>query len=116
MRELNQIYLKYPALSKLDYEKEGFQWLDCHQEEKCIYAFMRTDGTQKIVAVFNFSDKKYQYRLRTENISRMELLFASDNEQYGGSVQYEGKETYTAKTNGFLIPMGKFSAKYFLAE
>lgn len=49
-------------------------------------------------------------------MSRMELLFASDSEQYGGSVQYKDKETYTAKTNGFLIPMGKFSAKYFLAQ
>ena len=116
MRELSRIYLRYPALSRLDYEKEGFQWLDCHQEEKCIYAFMRADGNQKIVAVFNFSDKEYQYRLRTENINQMELLFASDNERYGGSVRYQGKETYTAKANCFLIPMTEFSAKYFLAE
>ncbi len=116
MRELNQIYLKYPALSKLDYEKEGFQWLDCHQEEKCIYAFMRTDGNQKIVAVFNFSNKGYRYRLRAEKISRIKLLFASDNEAYGGNVQYKNKEIYTAKANVFLIPMGEFSAKYFLAE
>ncbi len=116
MRELNQIYLKYPALSKLDYEKDGFQWLDCHQEEKCIYAFMRTDGKQKIAAVFNFSDKEYKYRLRAENIRRMELLFASDNELYGGNVQYKTKEIYTAKANALLIPMGGFTAKYFLTE
>ncbi len=116
MRELSRIYLEYPALSKLDYEGEGFQWLDCYEEEKCIYAFMRTDGNQKIVAVFNFSDKEYQYRLRIGNINRMELLFASDNERYGGSVRYKGRETYTAKRDGFLIPMTEFSAKYFLAE
>ncbi len=116
MRELNQIYLKYPAFSKLDYEKDGFQWLDCHQEEKCIYAFMRTDGKQKIAAVFNFSDKEYKYRLRAGNIRRMELLFASDNELYGGKVQYKIKEIYTAKANVLLIPMGGFTAKYFLIQ
>ncbi len=116
MRELNQIYLKYPAFSKLDYDKDGFQWLDCHQEEKCIYAFMRTDGNQKIVAIFNFSDKEYKYKLKTEKICRLKLLLASDNEQYGGKVQYEGETIYTVKANTFLIPMGGFSAKFFLAE
>lgn len=35
------------------------------------------------------------------------MLFASDNEQYVGNVQYKDKETYTAKENNFLIPLGK---------
>ncbi len=100
----------------MDYEKDGFWWLDCHQEEKCIYAFMRTDGDQKIVAIFNFSDKEYKYKLKTEKICRLKLLLASDNEQYGGKVQYEGETIYTVKANTFLIPMGGFSAKFFLAE
>ncbi len=51
-----------------------------------------------------------------KNIRRMELLFASDNELYGGNVQYKIKEIYTAKANALLIPMGGFTAKYFLIE
>ena len=116
MRELNRIYLEYPALSKLDYEKNGFQWLDCHQEEKCIYTFMRTDGKQAIVAVFNFSDKRCIYRMTAGKICRLRLLLASDNEQYGGDVQYGSETVYTVKANTFLLPMGCFSAKFFLAE
>jgi len=116
MRKLNQIYLGYPAFSKLDYEESGFQWLDCHQEEKCIYAFMRTDGKQKIVALFNFSDKKCQYKLKAEKTGRLKLLLASDDEQYGGDIPYEEKRIYAARTNAFLIPMGGFSAKFLLAE
>lgn len=116
MRELNQIYLKYPALSKMDYEKDGFQWLDCHQEEKCIYAFMRTDGKQMIVAVFNFSDKEHTYRMKAGKIYRLRLLLASDNEIYGGSVRYGSETVYTVKESTFLLPIGGFSAKFFLEE
>lgn len=116
IRKLNHMYLEYPAFSKLDYEKQGFGWLDCHQEDKCIYAFMRSDGNQKIVAVFNFSCKEYKYGLKTKDISRLKLLLASDSEQYGGNTKYNDNMTYTVNANTFLIPMGAFSAKFFLAE
>lgn len=116
MRELNHIYLKYPAFSKMDYDKNGFQWLDCHQEERCIYVFMRTDGNQKIIVMLNFSDREHKYKLNAGKICRLKLLMASDNEKYGGKVQYEGETVYTIKANTFLVPMGGFSAKYFLAE
>lgn len=46
----------------------------------------------------------------------MELLFASDNELYGGNRQYKSKEIYTAKANVFIIPMGGFTAKYFVVN
>ena len=51
MQKLNHLYMTTPALSAKDYENAGFQWLDCHQEERCIYAFERTDG--KIVSLLS---------------------------------------------------------------
>ena len=57
-----------PALSAKDYENAGFHWLDCHQEERCIYAFERTDGKERIAAVFNFSDEEQKGYKLPENI------------------------------------------------
>ena len=57
MKELNHIYIEHPAFYEKDYENAGFQWLDCHQEEKCIYVFERRSGSERIMAMFNFSDK-----------------------------------------------------------
>ena len=85
MKELNHIYLNYPALYKMDYELEGFKWLDCHQEEKCIYAFERYCEGQKIVAIFNFSAEKYDnYEVEIDREGNIEVLFDSNMEQYGG--------------------------------
>ncbi|MBR4027317.1 MAG: 1,4-alpha-glucan branching protein GlgB, partial [Lachnospiraceae bacterium] len=58
MKELNHMYLTHEALSTLDYEQNGFQWLDCHQEERCIYTIERKGKKERVIAVFNFSDKK----------------------------------------------------------
>lgn len=35
---LNKLYLSTPALYEKDYDREGFEWLDCHRENDCIYA------------------------------------------------------------------------------
>ena len=94
MKELNWVYLNYPALSKLDYDPAGFQWIECHMENRCVYAFQRTDGKQTVVAVFNFSgieqkDVVFQVPAAWK---RLKLLIASDAEQFGGTVRY-GKDT-----------------------
>ena len=57
IKDLSKIYLDHPALSAKDYSNDGFQWLDCHQEARCIYAFERTCDNERIIAVFNFSDQ-----------------------------------------------------------
>ena len=54
MMDLNHIYLQHLALSEKDYDPDGFRWLDCHQEERCIYAFERIGSSERIIAVFNF--------------------------------------------------------------
>ena len=116
MKDLNRIYLKCPAFSTLDFERQGFEWIDCHQEEKCIYVFMRTDGEKKIVAIFNFSEKEQQYMLRMNEANSLQLLLASDNEIYGGTVSYKKKKSYKKTEEGFLVTLSEFSGKYFIVK
>ncbi len=116
IKELNHIYLKYPAFSALDFDGRGFEWIDCHQEEKCIYAFMRSDGEQKVVVVFNFSDKVQEYMLEVKEAEKLQLLLASDNEYYGGTISYKKKEIYKKTEQGFSIRCNPFSAKYFIVK
>ena len=113
MKDLNHLYLEHPGLWTLDYEKNGFQWLNCNQK-KCIYCFLRTDGTQKMIAIFNFSRKPVLYRLKMKNIETLRLLAASDHEKYGGNVLYGTNKIYHKTSGTFLIRIGAFSAKYLL--
>ncbi len=82
--ELNKIYLENPALYADDYGTDGFEWLDCHSEEKCVYVFLRRGKKQTLLAVFNFSDKAVDYKLKLDNVSSLELLVDSNELRFGG--------------------------------
>ena len=86
MRDLNKYYLKTSAFSKYDYDREGFLWLDCHQEDKCVYVFKRMARKQTVIAAFNFSNeiKEYDLHLDDSFVSLM-TRFSSDWDIYGGA-------------------------------
>lgn len=56
--ELNSLYLKNTANWSLDHSYDGFKWVDCKSDNKCVFAYTRTDGKQTMLAIFNFSDKE----------------------------------------------------------
>lgn len=114
MKELNRIYLSHPALYAMDYDQSGFSWVDCAREERCIYAFERTDGRERILAVFNFSDELQQeYLLPAAGAARIELLLSSDLETYGGNGSCD--EACLMPEDGcILLDLAPFSAAYYL--
>lgn len=113
MKDLSHLYLDNPAFWALDYNTMGFDWLDCHQEEKRIYAFMRSGGNQHILCLFNFSEHDQDYELRLDYHEKLTLLLASDADKYSGTVHYDD-ETVLKKENGvFKLPLTAYSAKFF---
>ena len=113
MQELNHLYITTPALSAKDYENAGFQWLDCHQEERCIYAFERTDGKDRIVAVFNFSDEDQKgYELPIKDAKELEVILASDDVAFGGGKKYTKKKVKVTDGKA-VLDLSAYSAVYF---
>lgn len=101
MARLNDIYLTYPALSKWDYRDEGFRWLDCNQENRCIYAILRTAGKERLAAVFNFSDRTQEdYQVRVADAKKCQVLLYSDWDIYNGTTSQ--KEEFTELKDGVL--------------
>lgn len=117
MKDLNKLYLSTPAMSAKDYERDGFCWLDCHQEGRCLYAFERTDGQQRLIALFNFSDiLQEEFRIQVGDCRELKLLLASDAREYDGPKEYK-KDTFFPVSKGVAsIDIGAFTAMYFLAE
>lgn len=90
MRDLSLVYINHPALFKNDYETEGFNWVNCHEEEKCIYVFERICKDEKILALFNFSDAYHKgFEVPIED-KTLEILMDSSISEYGG----DGKTDY----------------------
>lgn len=113
MKDLNHIYLQEEALSQYDYEKYGFCWIDCHQENKCIYAFERIGDSDRIIAVFNFSDKVQEYELKVKNAKGLVRLISSDHEIYDGNKAYPHLEYLKVKSETVTLDLSAFSGVYF---
>ena len=87
MLELNKLYLTEPALYRDDYERNGFCWVDCHQEQKGIYAMERRSGDSRILILLHMSDEATQNYtftlpdcgglkpLLTERINQCQIIF-----------------------------------------
>lgn len=116
MADLNHFYLEHSSLWEQDYEEGGFQWLDCHQEEKCIYAFERRSRKERLVAVFNFSDKKVDdFVLKVPGAEALIPVFSSNLEMYGGASR-EKRAKIKGEHQLFQIDMPPYSALYFTVK
>ncbi len=119
MTDLNHFYLAHPAFSEKDYDSDGFLWLDCHSEERCVYAFERIGKNERIAAIFNFSGvEQAGYQLEIPDAAGLELLFSSDLPEYGG----KGRPDLAAGTRQnigravFEFTLAPFSAEYYLIK
>ncbi len=110
MRALNNIYLSHTALSEWDYKEEGFAWLDCHQEDKCIYSIVRRSSDEELVAIFNFSGKEQEfYNEKIENGKGIQVLLNSDWKKFGGASKDETTDRVPNKIPPFIAILIKIN-------
>ncbi|TVQ57559.1 MAG: 1,4-alpha-glucan branching enzyme [Spirulina sp. DLM2.Bin59] len=86
--DLNALYKREPALYDKDYEQEGFQWIDCSDNNHSVVSFIRrsNDPDNYIVAVCNFTPQPHShYRVGVPELGFYTEIFNSDAGQYGGS-------------------------------
>jgi len=94
--KLNKIYMKNDSLH-YDYDKGNFKWVDCHQEEKCIYSLSRQGKKDTLLAIFNFSNKDcVNYNIPIKKGQKIKLILHSNFEEFGGDVSVTDK-IYTIK-------------------
>jgi 1,4-alpha-glucan branching enzyme len=87
VRDLNRLYRTLPALHDLDFEPEGFRWIDCHDADQSILSYVRRarDGSQ-VVVILNFTPVvRQRYRIGVPTGGRYAEIFNSDSTFYGGS-------------------------------
>lgn len=85
--DLNALYKKEKALFEVDFEHDGFEWLDFSDCENSIISFIRRgkDKEDFIIAVFNFTPvPRNNYRIGVPSKSRYKEVFNSDSGFYGG--------------------------------
>lgn len=87
-KALIQLYKTYPALWKLDYDPDGFEWINCVEWEKSMVTFLRKSKKQEdtLVVICNFSDVAYEEELvGVPYAGKYKEILNSDAKEYGGT-------------------------------
>ena len=84
--DLNRIYRERAALSRNEFEPEGFRWIDCEDRANSILSYLRIAGDQLLVAALNFTPvPRERYLLGVPVAGKYREIFNSDSTYYGGS-------------------------------
>jgi 1,4-alpha-glucan branching enzyme len=86
VRDLNGVYNAVPALHRRDADPSGFAWVIGDDAGNSVFAFLRMDGGQHVLAVSNFTPvPRENYRIGVPRAGRWRELINTDAQSYGGS-------------------------------
>ena len=87
MRELLEMYGKYPCLYRIDDSWKGFEWMNADDADRSIFSFVRRDGTGKksLLFILNMTPMKWEnYVVPVPKAGEYKLVLNSDEERFGG--------------------------------
>ena len=87
-RALNKFYLDNKSLWQVDFDWNGFQWIDCNDNDNSVVSFIRKaeDSDDYLIAVCNFTPNvREEYRIGVPAQGAYVEVFNSDAKEYGGS-------------------------------
>ena len=86
VKGLNEFYKNNDALFELDYEPDGFEWVDTSLAEETVMTFIRRDSAGKeLFVVANFTPVvREEYRLGVSKAGKYTEVFNSDSISFGG--------------------------------
>jgi 1,4-alpha-glucan branching enzyme len=90
VRDLNTLYRGEPALHELDTEQDGFEWIDCNDNQRSVISFRRKSRRpeEQVVFVCNFTPVPLRnYRIGVPQGGEWKEILNSDAPLYGGSGQ-----------------------------
>ena len=90
VRDLNRTYRALPALHGRDFDHGGFEWMDFHDAENSVIAFVRHGAApgETLLVVCNFTPvPRHNYRVAVPRGGHWREVLNSDAVLYGGSGQ-----------------------------
>ena len=89
-KDLNNFYKNNSELWELDYDGDGFQWIDADNNEQSIYIFIRKSKNVEKYKIFvcNFTPMVYyDFNIGVPEKGVYREIFNTDKKEYGGSGQ-----------------------------
>ena len=85
--DLNKFYCENATFWEIDFDWQGFQWIDPNDNDNSVVSFIRrAKNGEYVIAVSNFTPEVREgYRIGVPEKCAYEEVFNSDLEEYGGS-------------------------------
>ena len=88
MKALNELYRKYPAMYAMDYDPEGFQWINCSYQQESMIIFVRKTKKpeESLLFVCNFDNMAHEkFRVGVPFEGKYKEILSSNAAEFGGS-------------------------------
>ncbi len=85
---LNHLYRSEPALYEVDFDHTGFEWVDCHNHEDSVLAYIRRAKNRDdfVIVANNFTPvPRMNYKLGVPHAGWYREISNSDSTYFGGS-------------------------------
>ena len=122
VKALWNFYKGHPALFELDYDTEGFEWINHMESEKNMLTFIRKTKKKEelLVIVCNFSSLAYEkYQMGVPYPGKYKEIFNSDAVEFGGTglrnarVKSSKRAECDERKNSIVIDVAPFSVQIF---
>jgi 1,4-alpha-glucan branching enzyme len=105
VRDLNRIYRSEPALHRIDFSQDGFEWLDVDNANESVLAFLRKGGGESppLIVVCNFTPiPRTNFLVGVPMRGVWREILNSDAREYGGAGwgNLGGAESVPVSTHG----------------
>ncbi len=86
VKDLNELYQKEKALHQLQFEEQGFEWIDGSDVKNSVMVFLRKGKKAELLIIINFKPVYLEnYGLGVPKSGTYHEIFNSDKTCYGGS-------------------------------
>lgn len=122
VQALNRLYLNEPALYRLDYEPEGFEWINCTYWQENIVIFARHSEKQEETLLFvcNFVPVPHEkFRIGVPFAGKYKEILNSDDTRFGGSgmtnprAKNSKKMEWDGREDSIVIDLAPMSVSIF---
>jgi 1,4-alpha-glucan branching enzyme len=95
--DLNTLYRSEPALYRLDFDWQGFEWIDCNDAQNSVLIYLRKADRDFVVVAVNFTPvPREDYRIGVPAAGLYQEIINSDAADYSGSGLGNAARTLTA--------------------
>ena len=122
VKALNKLYQTHPALYQMDFDPEGFQWINCMMDKDNMVTFIRKtkNPEETLLFVCNFAPVVHEkFRVGVPFYGKYKEILNSDDAAYGGSgvgnprVKTARQEEWDGQENSIIIDVPPMSTIVF---